>query len=124
MNLANSNKNFNSTQQHHEVISANKYEPLPPLVSSQIGSSDAKLLVSIFDSDANTVSGYFAGEPIQKGYFTNKINPSLVDDFSYLNRNKLVNRRMAIRKQMKNSSGLIAISKTHPNYYYKNKGYF
>lgn len=40
------------------------------------------------------------------GYISNKINPIFSNDFAYLNRNKLVNRRIVIRKNIQNSLGL------------------
>lgn len=40
------------------------------------------------------------------GYIANKINPVFTNQFAYLNRNKLVNRRIVIRKNIQNSLGL------------------
>lgn len=59
--------------------------------------------VSQFDYDLNSVGSYFQGEPLTNGFLLNKINPVFDPDFMYLNRNKLVNRRLALRKRVSNS---------------------
>ena len=47
----------------------------------------------------------------------NKINPGLISsEFSYLNRNKLLNRRLVIKKQMENSRGLQPIIRQNSNF--------
>ena len=124
--IANNNINVNITAPVAltSQLQFNKYDQLPPLPPLSSATGSGKLLIDTYETEMNTVSGYFAGEPLMKGYFVNKINPSLVDDFSYLNRNKLVNRRMAIRKQMRNSAGLVPISKHHENYTKKNESEF
>ena len=145
MNLSNSLKNFQQKQQETAAFStainnknthnkniANKpqtefyknEQQLPILQPLASATGSGKLLIDTYDLEMNKVSGYFTGEPLIKGYFVNKINPSLVDDFSYLNRNKLVNRRMAIKKQMMNSPGLVPIIKHYDNYTKKNEGEF
>jgi hypothetical protein len=65
------------------------------------------------DFDFNSPSNYFNGQPITNGFCSFKINPTINNEFAYLNRNKLVNRRLAIKKQNDYSLGLVSISKNH-----------
>lgn len=46
------------------------------------------------------------GRSKSNGFVANKINPVLDNEFAYLNRSKLVNRRLALRKNIQNSLGL------------------
>ena len=63
----------------------------------------------LLNKEMKSAPSYFSGQPISNGFLAMKVNPTIINDFAYLNRNKLVNRRLAIRKQM-NSSALKAIS--------------
>lgn len=70
-----------------------------------------------FDFDA--ISKYipdYTGGAISNGFLSKKVNPIVETDFAYINRSKLVNTRLAIKKQMKSSPGLQAITKSYPNY--------
>lgn len=58
------------------------------------------------DYDLNSVGSYFAGEPLTNGFVLTKVNPVFDVDFSYLNRNKLVNRRLTLRKCQQAGSGV------------------
>lgn len=49
------------------------------------------------------------------GFVANKINPILDNDFAYLNRNKLVNRRLILRKNIQNSVGLKSYTSPYVN---------
>ena len=51
------------------------------------------------------------GEPITNWLVTNKVNPVMKNEYAYLNRNKLVNRRLIIKKIFSNSDGLKALGK-------------
>lgn len=67
--------------------------------------------------DMNSVGEYVSGQPLTNGFLLNKINPGTSSNqFAYLTRNKLINRRLSIKKQMDNSSGLQPIIKTNQNY--------
>lgn len=119
MNKPSSANNFHAEeeQQNSSNQSSSSNIPTQSDLTNLLTTDTGRFIIETFDTDINTASGYFCGEPLKKRYFTTQINPSFIDDFSYLNRNKLVNRRVAIRKQMKASTGLVPISKTHPNYF-------
>lgn len=74
----------------------NKQSPLPPPPSAQP------------DYDLNSVSSYVQGEPLTNGFLLTKINPVLDPDFMYLNRNKLVNRRLVLRKNCSSISDAVS----------------
>lgn len=58
------------------------------------------------DFQFTSPSSYFQSQPVTNGGYTYRINPTTKPEFSYLNRNKLVNRRIAIKKQGYYSAGL------------------
>ncbi len=64
------------------------------------------------DFEFKTPNNYFQGQPITSVGYTYQINPSTNSEFSYLNRNKLVNRRLTIKKQLDCSQGLPSIGRT------------
>ena len=68
--------------------------------------------VSSVDFEHKTPSNYFQGQPVTSGGYTYKINPSTNSEFAYLNRNKLVNRRLTIKKQLDCSQGLPSIGRS------------
>lgn len=61
---------------------------------------------SQIDFQFTSPSSYFQSQPVTNGGYTYRINPTIKAEFSYLNRNKLVNRRIAIKKQGHYSAGL------------------
>ncbi len=63
----------------------------------------------LLNKDMKSAPSYFSGYPVSNGFLAMKVNPTFINEFSYLNRNKLVNRRLSLRKQM-HSSTLKAIS--------------
>ena len=68
--------------------------------------------VSINDLDEADESKLLSNvlkKTVNNGYYAYKINPSFNPDFSYLSRNLLVNRRLALKKQKENSTGLVPI---------------
>ena len=67
---------------------------------------------SQIDFNLNSPSNYFQGEPVINGGYSFKINPATSTEFSYMNRNKTVNRRLAIRKHVVNSIGLPTFGST------------
>lgn len=69
-------------------------------------------LVSSVDFELKTPSNYFQGLPVTSGGYTYQINPSTNSEFAYLNRNKLVNRRLTIKRQLDCSQGLPSIGRS------------
>jgi hypothetical protein len=57
----------------------------------------------LLNKDLKSAPSYFCGVGISNGYLAMKVNPTTLQDFAYLNRNKLVNRRLSLRKQMTSS---------------------
>ena len=72
------------------------------------------------DFELNSPSNFFNGQPITNGYYSYRINPTTHSEFAYLNRNKLVNRRIALKKQSDYSYGLPSIGKSPDNITPKN----
>lgn len=57
----------------------------------------------------------FSTKANSNGFLSTKIKPVLDTQFAYLNRNKLVNRRLIIRKHFQNTSGLQSITNPYIN---------
>lgn len=115
----NSNLHFNSANNNY--MSASNDSNRMMISSSLQLITNGKLLTNRtlnnkIDHELNSVSGYFCGSPVTNGFVTNKVNPLMNNEFAYLNRNKSVNRRLAIKKQIKQSAGLKSITKSYPNY--------
>lgn len=76
------NSSFRISSQYNK--SGSKMSPPPPPPAT--------------DYDFNSVASYIQGDPLTNGFVLTKVNPVLDPDFLYLNRNKLVNRRLILRK--------------------------
>ena len=84
------------------------------LTSSEFNKSHSKLSKRktaplLLNKEMKSAPSFFCSQPISNGFVAQKVNPTTITDFSYLNRNKLVNRRLALRKQL-TQSGLKSIS--------------
>jgi hypothetical protein len=71
---------------------------------SLLPNSDAPTERNLFQNklyfDPNPASCYFSCSPTTNGFIVNlnRINPKMSNDFSYLSRNKIVNRRVVLRR--------------------------
>jgi hypothetical protein len=73
--------------------------------------------------DMNSIGEHVLGAPLTNGFTSTQVNPGRSSELSYLNRNKLVNRRLTIRKHIENSSGLQAIIKPNSTYNKASSGF-
>lgn len=120
--LANSNKNNNKIKLDLPLIrTAAAASKMMPIIKEMASTTDVTILSSEFNKssqasklkrktappllnkDMKSAPSYFSGQPTTNGFLAMKVNPTVMSDFSYLNRNKLVNRRLTLRKQLSQS---------------------
>jgi hypothetical protein len=120
------NKQENIISEVEEKLADSSTSALPLLTrrSKNLNTADAsgmastKLVVlpnhtttSKFSYDMNSVEEHVLGAPFYNGFVMKKVNPGTErGELSYLNRNKLINRRLSIKKQLDSSSGLQPIT--------------
>jgi hypothetical protein len=100
--------NYASNNENHKYNNSN--------TSNKLVALEKHSLTAKTGFDMNSVGERVLGAPLTNGFTMSKINPGTTSDLSYLNRNKLINRRLTIRKHIESSSGLHAIIKPNSTY--------
>jgi hypothetical protein len=114
LSLPNSNTNKNNNNNHDLNLDvfdfcseSNQFQSNNAKNTSRLVENEKHSLPIKLNYDLNSIGQYVTGSPLTNGYIMNKINPGVDNvELSYLNRNKLLNQRLKLRKQMSYSQGL------------------